>query len=204
MQSTSSNEYGIVLLAAGTSGRLGTPKQLLLFEGVTLIKKAATIALEITDKVVIVIGSKTEKLVEDFHLLPLLIVPNEFFEEGIASSICVGLTALKKTFDHLIGVIFIVCDQPYLSSDILKKLIEKAGTTDKGIVASAYAGTLGVPALFRTKYFDRLLGLKGNTGAKKLINEYQDDVVAVDFPPGEVDIDTWEDYKALLKTPNGT
>src|SRR5215216_5360711 len=133
MQSILSNEYGIVLLAAGKSSRLGRPKQLLPFEGSTLVKKAATLALEISNKVVVVTGAETEKLEEDLGALPLHMTYNPFFEEGIASSIRTGVTTLVKIYGQMAGAIFIVCDQPYLQADLLQQLIDTAHKTNKGI-----------------------------------------------------------------------
>ncbi len=192
--------YGIVLLAAGKSSRLGKAKQFLIFEDTSLVKRAAKTALEITDKVIVVTGALKEKVEEELNSLPLNIIYNKDFEEGIASSICVGTTALIKTFRKISGVIFIVCDQPYVSAVVLQRLIETSYKTNKGIVASAYAGTLGTPVLFQMHYFDKLLELKGDTGAKKLINEFPGDVATIDFPLGEVDIDTIQDYKAILNS----
>ena len=202
MQSPSSKEYGIVLLAAGKSSRLGTPKQLLHFDGSTLVRKVAIQALEVSDKVIVVVGPKSEELKESLNTLPLHLVNNTLFEEGIASSIRMGITALVKTFGQLSGVILIVCDQPYVLAPVLLNLVETAQKTNKGVVASAYSGTLGIPVLFHKNYFDKLLELKGDTGAKNLFNEYPEDVATIDFPLGEVDIDTLEDYEAALKMQN--
>jgi molybdenum cofactor cytidylyltransferase len=200
MQFPLSNQYGIILLAAGKSSRLGMPKQLLLHDGATLIKRAATIALEITNNVVVVTGAETEKLEKELRSLPLQIIHNTAFEEGIASSIRIGITSSAVFFGGLRGVIFIVCDQPYLSASVLRKLLETSVQTNKGIVACAYADTLGIPVLFQSEYFDRLLNLKGDVGAKTIIQESPEDVATVDFPLGNVDIDTMQDYENLIKT----
>lgn len=200
MQFPLSNQYGIILLAAGKSSRLGIPKQLLLQDGSTLIKRAATIALEITNNVVVVTGAENEKVEKELRSLPLQIIHNTAFEEGIASSIRIGITSSAVFFGELRGIIFIVCDQPYLSANLLQKLLETAVQTNKGIVACAYADTLGIPVLFQSKYFDRLLNLKGDVGAKKIIQESPEDVATVDFPLGNVDIDTMQDYENLTKT----
>ena len=131
MKTGVSNKYGIVLLAAGKSSRLGTPKQLLAVEGFSLIKRAATTALEISNKIVVVTGSENKRIEEELHELGLHIKQNILFDEGIASSIRIGLTAIVKAYGQLAGAIFIVCDQPYLSPAILQKLIEVAGKTNK-------------------------------------------------------------------------
>jgi molybdenum cofactor cytidylyltransferase len=190
--------YGIVILAAGSSTRLGQPKQLLIFKGSSLIKRVAKIALEISHKVVVVTGFQSKKVQAELSGLPLIVVQNDSFGEGIASSIRVGVGALIENFKSLKGVIFLVCDQPYLSQNALTELIQSAHETSKGIIASAYGGTTGIPVLFHKSFFERLLNLKGDMGAKKLIQENLKDMATIDFREGDVDIDTIEDYEAVV------
>jgi molybdenum cofactor cytidylyltransferase len=200
MLSSSQNNYGIVLLAAGKSFRLGQAKQLLNFEGRSLVKRAASIALEINDKLIVVTGAQEEKVKEELTGLSTFICINKNYEEGIASSIHAGLNAMQEKFPQIEGVIFIVCDQPFISASLLKQLIRASESKNKGIAASAYGETLGTPVLFQKEYFSNLLQLKGDQGAKKIIQNNMDDVAAVDFPEGIMDIDTMEDYKALIQS----
>jgi len=192
-------DYGIVLLAAGKSSRLGRPKQFLIFEETSLVKKAAKTALKITNKVMVVTGAFKEKVEEELNGLPLLFTYNKDFEEGIASSIRNGLSSLMKNFDDLKGVIFIVCDQPYLNSSLLNRLIHKTAETNSAIIGAVYAQTIGTPVLFTRKLFPMLLELKGDNGAKKLIKENISEVCTVDFPQGEIDIDTLDDFELIKK-----
>ena len=197
MPPVQAKNYGVVLLAAGKSTRLGQPKQFLIFENTSLVQKAAKTALEITEKVIVVTGAFKEKVEEELDGLPLLITYNKDFEEGIASSIRNGLSSLIKKFDGLKGVILVVCDQPYLNSSLLNQLIYKAEETASSIVAATYAKTIGTPVLFTRKFFPMLLKLKGDHGAKKIIKENISEVCTVDFPLGEIDIDTLNDYKSI-------
>jgi molybdenum cofactor cytidylyltransferase len=196
--SATEGRYGIVILAAGSSTRLGQPKQLLIFKGSSLIKRVAKIALDVSGKVVVVTGHHSEKVKAELLGLPLIIIQNDFFQEGIASSIRVGVGTLIENFKSLSGVIFLVCDQPYLSQTVLTELIRSADETDKKIISSAYGGTTGIPVLFDKSFFDRLLLLKGDIGAKKLIQENLADVATIDFPGGSIDIDTMQDYKSVI------
>lgn len=190
-------DYGIVLLAAGKSSRLGQPKQFLVFGNKSLVKKAARTALEITGKVIVVTGAFKEKVEGELSGLPIDVVYNKDYEEGIASSIRTGLSSLIKKFGDIKGVIFIVCDQPYLNSSVLKQLIDKTTEPNNTIVAAIYAGTVGTPVLFMRTFFQNLLELKGDNGAKKIIKEHINDVGTIDFPQGEIDIDTMEDYDSI-------
>src|SRR5688572_20669652 len=107
------NNYGIVLLAAGKSSRLGQAKQLLDFKGISLIKRAALIALGVSDKVIVVIGAQQEKVKKELAGLSVLISINKNYEKGITSSIHTGLVVMQEKFPQINGAIFIVCDQPY-------------------------------------------------------------------------------------------
>ena len=130
--------------------------------------------------------------------LPLIIVQNDSFEEGIASSIRKGLSTLIENFKGLKGVIFLVCDQPYLSQNVLTELIKSADETGKKIISSAYGDTTGIPVLFDKSFFGKLLALKGDIGAKKLIQENLADAATIDFPGGSIDIDTMQDFESVI------
>jgi molybdenum cofactor cytidylyltransferase len=92
-----------------------------------------------------------------------------------------------------------VCDQPFVTKKHLLCVIAAQKNTAKGIVASSYGGKLGTPALFSRAYFEQLLQLKGDTGARGLLLDFEDDVAAVDFAEGAFDIDTPLDYEKLLE-----
>lgn len=188
-------QYGIILLAAGGSSRMGRPKQLLPYNGKTLVQRALDTAQAALRKPVVIVTGARNEIVEPDNMV--YIVHNKDWKEGIASSIRTGLMAALKSDARLDAVIFIVCDQPHMTSTLLKELIEVHGATGKEIVASSYSGTVGVPALFGKPFFDRLMELRGDEGAKKIILQNPDSVALVDFPRGEIDIDTAGDYQAL-------
>ena len=192
-----SDAYAIVLLAAGKSSRLGRPKQLLEFGGSSLVKNAALIALQVSNKVIVVLGDQKDKIEREFNGLNLVTCFNNDYEKGIASSIHAGLLMARENFPKIKGVIFIVCDQPFISVAVLNQLIEQSEQKKKGIAACTYAGSFGTPVLFQRAYFSSLLKLQGDHGAKKIIQNNFQDVVTVNFPRGIKDIDTAEDYDAL-------
>jgi molybdenum cofactor cytidylyltransferase len=111
-----------------------------------------------------------------------------------------GLKNALKMVPEMEAVIIVVCDQPLVTSLHLKTLIQKYRTTKKAIIASAYANTIGVPALFNRSVFQKLLNLEDSQGAKKILMEMTGSVLSVDFPDGAVDLDTPEDYSAFLKS----
>ena len=193
------DKIGIIILAAGDSSRLGRPKQLLPFGGKTLLAHIVDEALEATlEPVVVVTGAYAAEVGDPLKDRPVAIVHNPRWEEGMASSIVAGLTELLSVQPHSRGVIVAVCDQPHLSAKLLGELAEQFEVSGKGLVASLYLNTLGTPVLFGSAYFGVLLHLSGAEGAKKLLKAYPDDVATVDFPGGEIDIDTEEDVNRLF------
>ena len=190
----------IVILAAGISNRLGSPKQLLTFNGESLVKHSVNAALKTKMRPVIVVaGANNEAVKKELKGMEIEIADNENWQEGIASSIRCGLSHAQKLNDALNGIIFMVCDQPFITTKLLESLLMKQYETGLPIVASSYGNTTGVPALFHKIYFQELMELKGDSGARKLIKEHGDMVASVDFPKGIIDIDTKKDYEDLLK-----
>ena len=191
---------GIVLLAAGASSRLGKPKQLLPYEGTTLLKHAVQLAVDAALKpIVIVVGANANILNIEIEESQANIVMNETWQEGMASSIRTGLQKMLELEPTINSVIMMVCDQPFVTVQLLQDLMAKHIETGKPIIASNYKNNLGTPALFDATIFSELMQLKGDTGAKKILNNHPEWVAAIDFPMGEIDIDTEEDYKKLLQ-----
>lgn len=199
MENRLQNKIGIIILAAGNSSRLGRPKQLLEYKESTLLKNTVSEALKVENSFVIVVTGSNHDLIEKKLNLPQITFSfNSDWENGMSSSIVNGIKQLLLLNPKCEQCVLAVCDQPFVSSLIFENLIKEHHTTQKGIVASAYSETLGTPVLFHKKYFQDLLELKGQEGAKKLIKKYAEDVVSVLFEKGNIDIDTEEDYFKLI------
>jgi molybdenum cofactor cytidylyltransferase len=199
MENRLQNKIGIIILAAGNSSRLGRPKQLLEYKESTLLKNTVSEALKVENSFVIVVTGSNHDLIEKELNLPQITFSfNSDWENGMSSSIVNGIKELMLLNPKCEQCVLAVCDQPFVSSLIFKNLIKEHHTAQKGIVASAYSETLGTPVLFHKKYFQDLLELKGQEGAKKLIKKYAEDVVSVLFEKGNIDIDTEEDYFKLI------
>lgn len=186
---------GIMILAAGSSSRLGQPKQFLEFNGKTLLFHTVEQALKITDHVIVVSGA--EPIDIEKQLNSVVNVNNENWEGGMGSSLRKGLQEMLLLHPALDRCIITVCDQPFIDSSVFRNLIDKQEASGKGIVASAYAATAGVPVLFTSGYFDHLLNLPDTGGAKMLISTCQHDTAEIHFEKGAIDIDTMEDYQQL-------
>jgi molybdenum cofactor cytidylyltransferase len=169
------------------------------FRGRSLVRHMVETALEVVDTIVVVTGADAQKVEKEFSDLSVNVIRNDEWKEGISSSIRIGLSGLLNIEPSVDGVIFIVCDQPFVSASLLKDIIDKKNKNKHLIVASAYGDTLGTPALFDRDLFPALLELKGDSGAKKIILDNPETVLEVEFPKGDMDVDTIEDYKSLLK-----
>ena len=175
---------------------MGRPKQLLLINKKQLIVHATDTALEsIADRVVVVLGANDKELSAVLANSTAKIVINRNWEKGMGTSLKLGLKFLVKDLSGLDGVLVMVCDQPLVTTAHLNSLISTQPASGKGIAASAYAGTLGVPALFQKKFFDEIMSLGDDEGAKKLISKHPNDISSVAFPDGAIDLDTPEDYR---------
>ncbi|GAB3919493.1 nucleotidyltransferase family protein [Larkinella terrae] len=191
---------GIIILAAGASSRMGNqPKQLIEWEGRTLIRRAVDMALETPFRpVVVVVGANKNRISPELDGLPVTIIDNQHWQQGLSSSIKTGLAAVYLTQKNIDAVLFLLTDQPGVDRGLLLQLAQVYRETGKGIVASGYAGSLGVPALFDRKYISELLSLTGDTGAKWVIANHKDDCAEVPFESGKIDLDTDEDVERFF------
>ncbi len=179
-----------VILAAGASRRLGRPKQSVEVDGEALLHRAARAALEAgLGPVFIVLGAGAETLEPLVADLPVVIVPNPHWEEGMSSSIRVGLEALPGTTE---AILLMVCDQIRMEAAVLERLIQAFHASSTHPAACFYGGTLGVPAIFPRSAFAALAALRGDKGARLLLK--QGGVTPVAWPEGKLDLD---DAKAV-------
>lgn len=191
-------KIGIVLLAAGESSRLGRPKQLLVYQGKTLLERAMESVLgSKAAHLVLVLGANASLIQKQMNIGHIPFLVNANWEKGMSGSMRIGLSFLMDQYQIDAAIIMLV-DQPFADSTLLDKLIDQFQKGNKGIIASSYRNTLGVPALFNKKYFPELLALREKQGAKKIIFEHLEDVISIEFQLGEVDVDTEVDYQKLL------
>jgi len=189
---------GAVILAAGGSSRFGQPKQLLPFRGKTLIRTIIDAACEAgCSPVVVVIGSNGETIHPEVAHANVLEVRNTNWQRGIGSSIRSGVQALTDHAPDVQAILLLVCDQPAVSAPFIERLIATREATKKDIVASSYAGTAGVPAVFNRSLLKELLAIGDESGAKSIILKNPERVGQFAFPEGAIDIDTWEDWEGV-------
>ncbi|HEY1109617.1 MAG TPA: nucleotidyltransferase family protein [Opitutaceae bacterium] len=190
--------FGAVILAAGASRRMGTPKQLLTLDDKPLVVRAAEAALASPAwPVVVVLGANAEKIRPALARLPVLVTENPAWAEGMAASIRAGVTTLQQFSRHLDAALIALCDQPAFSAASIERLLAARHQPGRSIVAARYSGRQGAPALFLREHFPTLTALTGEEGARTLLNGDPARVAAVDLPELALDLDTPEDFAAL-------
>ena len=153
---------GAVVLAAGPSTRMGTPKQLLQFSGQTLVKRAASVAVEAGCRpVVVVTGAHAVATREALRGLDVQEAENQQWPSEISSSIRVGVEAVVRASPQTAAIIMMLCDQPFVTQELIARIVAAHRETARSIIASSYGGSYGVPALFGRKYFAQLTALDG-------------------------------------------
>ncbi len=182
---------GIIILAAGSSSRLGQPKQLLPWQGVPLIRHAAHAALAANlGPVVIVLGAVTEPCHQALEGLDLNVTENPAWETGMGSSISCGMRALGS--HALENVIITLCDLPLLTPAIFDRLFALRLSEKTEVVAAHNGTTFSPPILFSKNRFTLLSSLTGEEGARSILKN-ETSVTCLDCPEAEMDIDTPDD-----------
>jgi len=145
--------------------------------------------------ITVVLGANEQAHREVITDAGVQVVVNTAWKKGMGSSLKAGLSYVLQQTPKTEAVITMVCDQPLITSDQLKKLIAEHESSRSTIVASFYQGVAGVPVLFHRTLFSELLSMPDEAGAKKIIQQHPHLVKTVPFPGGEIDIDTEDDLK---------
>jgi molybdenum cofactor cytidylyltransferase len=189
-------KISILILAAGSSSRLGQPKQLVEFEGQTLIERITHTALSVSEEVLVVLGANIDLIkpkLESFSNR-INIIENMNWQDGMGTSISLGVENLTPKSD---AILILLTDQPFISQVLLQKMMQTFAEKKYPIVACDYGEQLGVPILFDKSFFSKLKNLKGEQGAKLFLKDYANKITFIDFKEGLFDIDTPEDLLRL-------
>ena len=190
----------VVILAAGESSRMRQAKQLLPWGTSTLLGKAIKETLQSnSEKVYVVLGAKAETIQMKFTATDVTWILNKNWKKGMGSSISCAINYLAHLKTDYDGILIMLCDQPLIDADYINKMISTFKRSNKGIVATAYKHSNGVPVLFDKKYLEELSNLESNMGAKQIIADNSKSVVSINPKGKEKDLDTMEEYKQALK-----
>ena len=205
MNSDKVPNIGIIILAAGQSRRMGKPKQLLNYAGQSLLARSIAVARQSEGaSVTVVIGANACAMCRNIEDREVPMVFNYNWREGLSSSIRVGITALEREFKGSVdAAVLMLCDQPFVSSFTINRLIRVFRESALPVVASQFDSNgrthVGVPALFSKSVFSELKTLSGPGGAKRVIKQHSFECAIVNAPEAAFDVDTPQDYSRMRK-----
>lgn len=184
-----------IVLAAGASTRFGSAKQLVRIAGRPMLHAAVTRAVEVAgNAVTVVLGARAEELAPLLSHSPASIVINRDWREGLGSSIRAGVARLPASCS---GALLLLADQAAVTAEDLRRLAGVWRRQPEYVAAAVYGATVGVPAIFPRSAFSELLQLRGDQGARALIQRNPDRLVRVPMARAGIDIDTPEDLLAI-------
>jgi molybdenum cofactor cytidylyltransferase len=179
-----------IVLAAGGSRRLGSPKQLVSFQGRSLVAGAVEAALRSRcSRVYLVVGAARDGVLGEVAGSDVEVVDNPGWQDGLSTSIRAGVRAAAESAPD--AFLLVLADQPLVTAELLDRLL--ALRERGGVAACRYAGAAGVPAVFDAIHLDALTSLSGDRGAQSLLA----DARLLDWEDGAIDVDTPEDVEAL-------
>lgn len=197
-RTVSEYELSAILLAAGGSSRYGQCKQLVEINGSSLVWIAVDklSALFPYDRVTIVVGANSKAVARAVNDLPVNVVINEHWQQGLASSLKAGLNSVEPDCR---AVMITLCDQVLITDDHLRLLLDQWLANPSEIMASAYADTIGTPAIIPAEFYPEILALEGDAGAKSILNNNTGRVRTLPIPEAEFDLDVPGDMDKLKK-----
>jgi molybdenum cofactor cytidylyltransferase len=187
---------GAMILAAGSASRMGNPKQLITFDGKSLVRRAIEAAGECRP-ITVVNGAHESAVVDQLKGLKVRTAFNARWESGMGSSLRVGLADLRAANPNLSAVVILLCDQPHVSAQVIDGLIQSFRAGGKPMAACEYAGTLGPPCCFDQSMFPALEKIGDDQGAKSLLLSREQDVTRYPWEAGRIDLDTPENLQAF-------
>ena len=192
-----SSTLHVIVLAAGASSRLGQPKQLVRIGGRPALHRVVSSATSVAGHgVTVVIGSHANELSRLLAHSPASVIVNRHWEEGMASSIRCGLGALPAACD---AVLILLGDQVAITVDDLKRLTAAWNEQQGSIAAATYEQHVGVPAIFPRTFFSELSELRGDQGARRILERNSYRLIRVPMPNAGIDLDTPEDLAAIIQ-----
>jgi len=183
-----------IILAAGGSRRMGQPKQLLPMGGQPMVRRVAEMTCSAgLAQVIVVVGAQAEAIGKALADLPLELVINEAWAEGMSASLRAGLTALRPDIQ---AALIVLADQPTLTAQLLRDLAARYAATGAPVIAPYFEGQRGNPVLFDRSLFPRLMAVEGDRGGRAVLQDYDGPLEQVDVTNAAIleDIDTQEDY----------
>ena len=190
-----------IVLAAGLSRRMGRPKLLLDLRGKPVIRHTVErLTAAGMDEILVIVGPQHDALERALGGLRIRLVVNPTPEVGQGSSVSAGIRALAV---GTTAVLIALGDQPGISVDVIRRLLDALRASGKSIAAPRYADGLGNPVIFAAEVFPELVALPGDRGARSVVEKDPNRLAVVDIAsPMPSDLDTPEDYERLSAPDN--
>ncbi|MCU0366946.1 MAG: nucleotidyltransferase family protein [Bacteroidales bacterium] len=185
--------WGIVL-AAGESKRMGSPKMSLPFRQKTIIETViANVMASKVEKSIVVLGANHDEVLSLTEKYPVVNCFNANYKAGMLSSVKCGFEHLPPDFR---AALVLLGDQPMIDTEVIDLVIETYNKSDRGIVVPVHNGKRGHPLLVDNRYREEIYGLAGPDGLRGLLKKHPEDILEVESLHSSVlkDIDTHEDY----------
>ena len=185
-----------LVLAAGGSSRYGGCKQLVEVNGASLVRRAVAKLAPLLplERIGVVVGADWKAVSRELAEWPVNIVHNPHWRQGLASSLKAGINSLQP---ECAAALITLCDQPLVSSQSLRQLLNLWAERPTRISAARFAGAVGAPAVFPRDFYPELLELEGDAGAKSVLARHPERLVALPIPEAEFDLDTPADLEKL-------
>lgn len=187
-----------VILAAGEGRRMGTIKQLLPFNGTTLLGRVISSTRQsMIDDITLVLGCRSDDILRQVDTVGLHVIMNRQWSAGQSGSLTSGLAGLTDEHE---AVMFLLADQPLVGPDTIDLLIRRFRESDADIVVPVYKKKRGNPTIFSIRLIPKIRQLKGDTGGRRLFSSHAARLmtVEVDDPAVVLDVDTPGDYQKIL------
>lgn len=190
-----------IILAAGTSKRMGEPKQLINWQGKTflnhVIYKVSQCELS---PIIIVLGAYRDKIIQTIIQNPQIkIIQNNKWTQGISTSVKLGIKNLPNNIDN---VIIFLADQPQVRMDTIESLIKKASNSSADVIVPIKNNKKGNPILIKSNLFKEIDQLIGDKGFKQILNNFSQDFIESKDDSIFFDVDFLEDLDELEKYNN--
>ena len=189
-------KVGCIILAAGAGTRFGGPKQLAIYKNKTFIENVIETAFQVDfEEIVVVLGAYFSEIITKIRNLKIQVLKNEDWEQGQATSVKLGV--IKLIDDKLDAILFLLVDQPQISSDLIKNVIKSFAYNKPNIIVHSFKGQIRHPILFSRNTFSDLIKIEGDQGGRQLFNKYKPFKIFLEDSQMAIDIDTVEDLREL-------
>jgi molybdenum cofactor cytidylyltransferase len=193
------SKTAVLLLAAGSASRMGEPKQLLKWKNTTILENAIQVASQLkVEQTVVVLGAHYETIISNINKGNHSVVKNKYWDQGLGNSIAFGVRYIQESFTEIENILIMLADQPLIDFNFLNRMVEQHIINENQIVCTAYKNKkLGVPAIFNKLFFEELMQLNSDKGARNILKKYSEELIYINGGDLIQDIDTMDEYKTI-------